>query len=233
MPALDVEVLAHADLLAVEEHRRAGQGEQQAVDHPDPPRVAVRASAAAGGAGRGRRPACSGSGPNAANTSWRSSSVSLSRVSSSWLRTKVAHWRVRRRSRGRAVSASASGPASCRASDRYSALHADEVELHGQLVAVASPPKNCRCCSCGRFTSPSRIAVAGPAAEERAQLAQVLVRVAEPVGVGRVDARRSRAGTARRRPGSPSDAELQPEAHDLGDLVAHLRVGDVEVGLVR
>src|ERR687897_339237 len=32
------------------------------------------------------------SGPKAAKTSWRSSSVSLSRVSSSWLRTKVAHW---------------------------------------------------------------------------------------------------------------------------------------------
>ena len=35
------EVLAHADLLAVEHHRRARQGEQQAVDQPDPALVAV------------------------------------------------------------------------------------------------------------------------------------------------------------------------------------------------
>jgi hypothetical protein len=28
------------------------------------------------------------------------------------------------------------------------------------------------------------------------------------------------------------DAELEPEADDLGDLVAHSRVADVEVGLV-
>ena len=40
-PALGGQVLAHADLLAVEQHRRAGQREQQAVDHPDPARVAV------------------------------------------------------------------------------------------------------------------------------------------------------------------------------------------------
>ena len=56
-PVGDVEVLAHADLLAVEQHRRAGQGEQQAVGHLDAGRGRRRASSAAGGAGPGRRAA--------------------------------------------------------------------------------------------------------------------------------------------------------------------------------
>ena len=39
--SVDGEVLSHPDLLAVEQHRRAGEGEQQAVDHPDPSRVTI------------------------------------------------------------------------------------------------------------------------------------------------------------------------------------------------
>ena len=40
-PALDVEVLAHADLLAVEQRRGAGQREHQRVDEPDAALVAT------------------------------------------------------------------------------------------------------------------------------------------------------------------------------------------------
>ena len=40
LAARDLGVLAHSDLLAVEQHRRAGQGEQQAVDHADAARIA-------------------------------------------------------------------------------------------------------------------------------------------------------------------------------------------------
>ena len=36
-----LQVLPHADLLAVVQRGSAGQREQQAVDHPEPPRVAV------------------------------------------------------------------------------------------------------------------------------------------------------------------------------------------------
>ena len=59
-----------------------------------------------------------GSGPKAAKTSRRSSSLSLSRVSSSWLRTKWAHWQASG-SGGSARSASAIGAASPRAKARY------------------------------------------------------------------------------------------------------------------
>jgi len=41
-PPGDVEVLAHPDLLAVEQHRRPRQREEQAVRHPDPRRAAVQ-----------------------------------------------------------------------------------------------------------------------------------------------------------------------------------------------
>src|SRR4051812_8021590 len=76
----------------------------------------------------------SGSGPKASNTSWRCWSESLSSVSSSWLRTNVAHWAscgisgLRERLRE-----GAGVPAGQR---QIEVLHADEVELEGQLVAV-------------------------------------------------------------------------------------------------
>ena len=111
-------VVAHADLLAVEEHRRAGQRESRRVDQPDarwsPPSMVGR---------RRRRPrpkaASSGSGPKAAKTSSRSSSVSWSRVSSSWLRTKCAHWQ----SSGIAGSASRASAAG-RVAARQRQVHA-------------------------------------------------------------------------------------------------------------
>ena len=79
----------------------------------------------------------SGSGPKASKTSWRSSSLSLSRVSSSWLRTKLAHWLVMS-SFGRCRSALAIGRASPRAIDEVDVLHPDEVELHVEPVAVGA-----------------------------------------------------------------------------------------------
>ena len=89
-PPRDVEVLEHPDLLAVEQHRRAGEREGERVGQPDPVLVAAE---------HRRQPPPQpaavelvlGSGPKAANTSARSSSLSLSSVSSSWLRTKFAH----------------------------------------------------------------------------------------------------------------------------------------------
>ena len=73
-------------------------------------------------------------------------------------------------------------------------------------------------------------AVAAAAAEERPQVAQVGVRVGEDLlrvvdAVGGQEERHGVDPEARQ-------AQLEPEAHDLGDLVAHLRIGDVEVGLV-
>ncbi|CPU60841.1 Uncharacterised protein [Mycobacteroides abscessus] len=80
----------------------------------------------------------SSSGPNAAKTSARSSSVSLSSVSSSWLRTNVAHW-VSRGMGGRAASDPASGVASCRASARYSACIALKSNWSVSSLLVTPP----------------------------------------------------------------------------------------------
>ena len=76
----------------------------------------------------------SGSGPKAANTSWRSSSESLSRVSSSWLRTNVAHWQSGWIF-GLALSALASGRASWRASARYMSC----MPMKSNIMVSSSP----------------------------------------------------------------------------------------------
>ena len=72
--------------------------------------------------------------------------------------------------------------------------------------------------------------VAPPSAQELAQVAQQLVRVerqlALRVRAAGLDQVRHRVDP------EPVDAQLQPEPDDLGDLVAHRRVGDVEVGLM-
>jgi hypothetical protein len=71
-------------------------------------------------------------------------------------------------------------------------------------------------------------AVTGAAADQLAQRAQVLVRVREALPVLRLHLEEEghRVDTEARQP------QLQPEVHDLGDLVAHPRVGHVEVGLL-
>ena len=106
-------------------------------------------------------------------------------------------------------------------------LHADEVELHGQLVAVAAT-EELQLLLVGEVDLAQEDAAARPPADQCAQVAQVLVRVGQGSAVR---ARRLQEE------GDGVDAEarepqLQPEAHDLGDLVADLRVGDVEVGLL-
>jgi hypothetical protein len=70
--------------------------------------------------------------------------------------------------------------------------------------------------------------VAAPAGDERTQLPQDLVGVQVDVAdLARVDEERHRVDP------ETVDAELQPEAGDLGHLVAHLLVADVQVRLVR
>ena len=222
---VDRQVLAHADLLAVEEHRRAGQREQQAVDHADAPVVAVEH-----GGSRRRRPrpnSCmSSSGPNASKTSCRSFSLSWSRMSSSWLRTKFAHWQSSSALRlclsaepaaGRPV-----GPAT-----RYMRC------ITGKLKSICSSspwsPKNFASSFAGRFTSPSNSASPLRRAMNDRRSSQEVVRVEADVGRDGALLEQERHGVD----AEAVDTELQPEAGDLRDLVAHLGIGDVEVGLVR
>ena len=133
--ALDVEVLTHADLLAVEEHRACPAVRTAGCTPCVFASRRRRAWAAAGDEGRVRRPASAGSGPNASNTSCRSSSLSLSSVSSSWLRTNVAHWQSNGTG-GRSCIASISGCGIAAGKREVETLHQPEVEDEMQLVAV-------------------------------------------------------------------------------------------------
>jgi hypothetical protein len=84
-----VDVVPHADLVAVVEHRRAGQREEQRLEQLDGPPVVLpeRREAAADAQVDAQR--------RRARTRYmksRSSSVTISSVSSSWLRRNSAHW---------------------------------------------------------------------------------------------------------------------------------------------
>ena len=79
----------------------------------------------------------SASGPNASKTSCRSSSESLSRVSSSWLRTKFAYWQSSDIAMV-SLSARAIGPASCRASE--SQIACIRGKLNSSWTSSASLP---------------------------------------------------------------------------------------------
>ena len=167
------------------------------------------------------------SGPKASKTSRRSAPLSLSSVSSSWLRANTAHCESSGLS-GRPVSAERSGPASALASDRYIACM---VGKSNSMLSSSpsSSPKNLRACSCDRLTSPEQDRVTRAPAEERAQVAQVIVRLWQCL-----DAALDAAGLEQERHGVHPEAgqpELHPEADDAGDLVAHPRVRDVQVGL--
>ena len=173
----------------------------------------------------------SSSGPKASKTSLRWASVSLSRVSSSWLRTNVAQCPSSGGS-GRCRSVSASGSASTACQRQVHLLHADEVEAHRQLVggtaAVVRAEERHRV-RVGQVHLAEQHRLAVSPAQERAQVGQVVVRVRQVRGV--VLAR----GLEQERHGVDAEArqpELHPEPHDPGDLVADLGVGDVEVGLV-
>ncbi len=89
-----------------------------------------------------------------------------------------------------------------------------------------SPPKNSSCWANGRLTSPSRAASPDPALQEALQVAQQFVGIAHVDALRRLDEERHRVQPEAR------DAERQPEADRLGDLVAHARVGHVQVGLM-
>ena len=120
----------------------------------------------------------SGSGPNASNTSWRSASVSLSRVSSSWLRTKLAHCDSAG-SGGRSRSAFASGRGILPRERQVERLHPDEVELHRQLRSPSSlPPKYSNCSGVRQVHLAEQDGVARAALQEPPQVLQVVVRVA-------------------------------------------------------
>ena len=91
----EMDVVAHADLVAVVDHRRAGHREQQAVHQLDAAAVVLQqrrqpaadaeidARAPVGGVGLPQIVALAGS-------------VTISSVSSSWLRRKIAHWQLSR-----------------------------------------------------------------------------------------------------------------------------------------
>ena len=117
--------------------------------------------------------------------------------------------------------------ASCRASARYIACIAWKLKTRSSSRRPPRPKKS-RCWGGGRFTSPSRIGVAAPAAEVGAQVRQQLVRILDrPLRKpGRLDQEGHGVHP------EAGQALLRPEARDLGDLVPHLRVGDVEVGLL-
>ena len=226
-PAADVEVLAHPDLLAVEEHGGAGQGEEQAVDHPDAPRVAVehRRQPADQAAAVHLHPLLRAEGVEHLVALLRRQLVEGELV-------MVAH-EVGPLDVGRAFGRESSAVGQwARIPSRQrevQVLHADEVELHRQLVALGAAEELVLLVA-RQVDLAEQDALTGPPVQERPQRAQVGVRVGKaprPVddAVGLQQERHGVDPEAR-------DAELQPEPDDLGDLVAHPLVGDVEVGLL-
>ena len=107
------------------------------------------------------------------------------------------------------------------------ALHHGEVEHQVELVAVLVAEE--LALLLGREVDlAEQDGVALTALEERAQVLQVAVRV-DGRGVGdAVELEQERDGVD---PES-ADPELQPEPDDPGDLLPHVGVGDVQVGLV-
>ncbi len=223
---LDREVLPHPDLLAVEQHRRAGQREREAVDHPDRLLVAVE---------HRRQPPAQPAAEQLQRLVGPEGGEDLLALGLRELVERqlvvVAHEApplavggdlrrlAQRLAQRRRVAAR---------EREVHRLHADEVEQHVQLVAVLVAEELARL---GRLevdlAEQHRLAVAPR--DEGAQVAQQLVRV---------DQRPLRHAHRLEQERDGVDAEarqalLDPEAHDLRDLVAHRRVGDVEVGLVR
>ena len=106
-------------------------------------------------------------------------------------------------------------------------LHADEVEKHVQFVAVLVAEELARLRPL-EVDLPEQHGLAVAAGDEGAQVAQELVRVDERALGHAHRLEQERHGVD----AEPRQALLDPEAHDLRDLVAHRGVGDVEVGLV-
>ena len=167
---------------------------------------------------------CRSSGANASKTSWRSSSVSLSRVSSSWLRTKFAHW-LSTGGLGSCLESTDQGRRVGASQREVQRLHPDEVELQGELFARVSA-EELQLLIERQVHLAEQDGLAAASLQEAADLAQVLVRIAD------LDTGRSLDEERHRIDAEAVDAELEPEADHLGDLVPHLRVGDVQIGLV-
>lgn len=106
-------------------------------------------------------------------------------------------------------------------------LVADEAEEHVHLVAVLVAEEEGQ--FLGRFVGLGQEHCVTPAARhEPAQIAQVVVRVAGGLVLDALLLDEEGHGVDP----EARQAKLQPEADDLVDLVAHHRVGDVEIGLV-
>ena len=107
-------------------------------------------------------------------------------------------------------------------------LHADEVEHHGELVARGAAEVGALFLV-GQVDLAKQDRVASPSSEERPQRLQIGMRVAGYVVGGSVDVGDEERHGVHAEAGQP---ELQPEPDGLRDVVAHGRVGEVEVGLV-
>ncbi len=104
-------------------------------------------------------------------------------------------------------------------------LHRDEVELQGELFgAVDAEVLDLLGVRQIHLAEEHRVAATAP--EEATEVAQVLVRIAD------LDARRCFDQEGHGVDAESRDSELEPEADHLRDLVAHARVGDVQIGLV-
>ncbi len=227
-PALGGEVLGHADLLAVEQDRCAGQGEQHAVHHADAALVAAEH----------RRQPPAQPAVVELHVLVRTEGLEdlLALVLGQLVQGQlvvVAHERgpVRVARRLRAFGQRAGERAGVLARQReVHLLHADEVEAHRQLVADAvGVAEELHRVGVGQVDLAEQDALAVAAAQERAQVAQVVVRVGQVRGVELAVGLQQERDRVHPEAGQ---AELHPEPHDAHDLVAHLGVGDVEVGLV-
>ena len=166
------------------------------------------------------------SGPKAAKTSLRCGAVSLSSVSSSWLRRKIAQ-RVVGRDR-RQLTDHGLQRLGLLARKRQPQVLVDA----GTRTACAAR-RRARRSSCARSLQADvdlaeQHRVAAPAVGERAQAAQPFLRVVRVDLLGQpggLEQRRHRVHAEAR------DAQREPEADDARDLVADRGIGDVEVGL--
>lgn len=226
---VEIEVLTHADLLAVVERGGAGKGEQQRVDHAQPLRVAVehRRQAAA------QTPSVELHPLLGAELGEDLLPLGLAELVQGQL-VVVAHERhplaVVRDLRPGAKGVGQGGRVPPR-QRQVQVLHVHEVEDHGQLLAVLDAEE-------GQLLLVGQIHLAqqhGPAvapAREAAQVPQKRVGIAQAALVLDLVVQADREELGHRVDAEAVQTELQPEAHDLGDLVPDPRVADVEIGLV-
>ena len=226
-PSAD-ELLAHADLLAVEEHRRARAARTAGCTPSGSGGDRRRASAAAGGAGLARRSACPGR-DRRPRTPPR---APLGELVEGQL-VVVAHergpLRVLRERRAVRASASARGRASARASDRYRCCMPMKSKSIVQLVAVLVA-EEAALLGVGQvhLAEQDGVAACGGRGTPAA-------RAGTACGSGRSDGRRRAAtsmrnGTAStRKPDTPSSSQ-KPITLAISSRTAGLV--DVEVGLV-